>query len=48
MVGIAIIALPSGIVTAGYIDELRSRKDAKKAKKAKRGKEANEANNVMP
>ena len=27
MVGIAIIALPSGIVTAGYIDELKSRKD---------------------
>ena len=26
MVGIAIIALPSGIVTAGYIDELRNRK----------------------
>ena len=29
MVGIAIIALPSGIVTAGYIDELRNRKEAK-------------------
>ena len=29
MVGIAIIALPSGIVTAGYMDELRSRKEAK-------------------
>jgi voltage-gated potassium channel len=29
MVGIAIIALPSGIVTAGYIDELRSRKEKK-------------------
>lgn len=29
MVGIAIIALPSGIVTAGYLDELRSRKDSK-------------------
>ena len=27
MVGIAIIALPSGIVTAGYMDELRSRKE---------------------
>lgn len=27
MVGIAIIALPSGIVTAGYLDELRSRKE---------------------
>ena len=26
MVGIAIIALPSGIVTAGYLDELRNRK----------------------
>ena len=28
-VGIAIIALPSGIVTAGYMDELRSRKEKK-------------------
>lgn len=27
MVGIAIIALPSGILTAGYLDELRSRKE---------------------
>ena len=29
MVGIAIIALPSGIVTAGYLDELKNRKDTK-------------------
>lgn len=29
MVGIAIIALPSGIITAGYMDEQRSRKDQK-------------------
>lgn len=29
MVGIAIIALPSGIVTAGYLDELRSREQRK-------------------
>lgn len=29
MVGIAIIALPSGIVTAGYMDELRNRKRKK-------------------
>ncbi len=29
MVGIAIIALPSGIVTAGYMDELKSRKEQK-------------------
>lgn len=29
MVGIAIIALPSGIVTAGYMDELRNRKSDK-------------------
>ena len=27
MVGIAIIALPSGIVTAGYLDELKSRRE---------------------
>lgn len=32
MVGIAIIALPSGIVTAGYMDELRSRKEEKEKK----------------
>ena len=29
MVGIAIIALPSGIVTAGYMDELKSRRKEK-------------------
>ena len=29
MVGIAIIALPSGIVTAGYMDELKNRKENK-------------------
>ena len=29
MVGIAIIALPSGIITAGYMDELRIRKEKK-------------------
>lgn len=29
MVGIAIIALPSGIVTAGYMDELKNRKEKK-------------------
>lgn len=29
MVGIAIIALPSGIITAGYMDELKSRKEEK-------------------
>ena len=32
MVGIAIIALPSGIITAGYIDELKERKQANKKK----------------
>ena len=30
LVGIAIIALPSGIITAGYLDELRERKESKK------------------
>ena len=30
MVGIAIIALPSGIVTAGYMDELKNSKENKK------------------
>lgn len=29
MVGIAIIALPSGIITAGYMDELKSRREEK-------------------
>ena len=33
MVGIAIIALPSGIITAGYLDELKSRKENKKSSK---------------
>ena len=32
LVGIAIIALPSGIVTAGYMDELRNRKKKKEIK----------------
>ena len=32
MVGIAIIALPSGIITAGYMEELKSRKEEKKHK----------------
>ena len=29
LVGIAIIALPSGVITAGYLDELRERKKSK-------------------
>ena len=29
MVGIAIVALPSGIITAGYMNELRNRKKQK-------------------
>jgi voltage-gated potassium channel len=29
IVGIAIIALPSGIITAGYMDELKLRKELK-------------------
>lgn len=33
MVGIAIIALPSGIITAGYLDELKSRKENKESSK---------------
>jgi voltage-gated potassium channel len=36
MVGIAIIALPSGIVTAGYLDELRSRKEKSEASESER------------
>ena len=33
MVGIAIIALPSGIITAGYMDEINLRKERKEAEK---------------
>jgi len=32
-VGIAIVALPSGIITAGYLDELKARKEQKMARK---------------
>lgn len=32
MVGIAIIALPSGIITAGYMDELKSRRERQEKK----------------
>lgn len=40
MVGIAIIALPSGIITAGYMEELRNRKDKKqKSKLSKQSKQ---------
>ncbi len=35
MVGIAIIALPSGIMTAGYMDELKIRREGQKMKKKK-------------
>ena len=31
MVGIAIIALPSGIITAGYMDELKNRRENRKS-----------------
>lgn len=33
MVGIAIIALPSGIITAGYMDEMTQRREEKKEEK---------------
>lgn len=36
MVGIAIVALPSGIITAGYVEELRQRKGHKNVKTATR------------
>lgn len=46
MVGIAIIALPSGIVTAGYIDELKSRRkeEIKIKLKKRRAEEEKEQN----
>jgi voltage-gated potassium channel len=39
MVGIAIIALPSGIITAGYMEELRARKEHKENQKHQTDKE---------
>lgn len=42
MLGIAIIALPSGIMTAGYIEEMRSRRKAQEQKKKE--KECHAAN----
>ena len=44
VVGIAIIALPSGIITAGYMEEVRSRK-TKQDKKTKRNHNQNHENN---
>ena len=44
MVGIAIIALPSGIITAGYMDEINSRKQ-EKANLSKEDKCMSENNN---
>ena len=32
-VGVAIVALPSGIITAGYMDELKAKREQKKARK---------------
>ena len=32
-VGVAIVALPSGIITAGYMDELRAKREQKMARK---------------
>lgn len=39
MVGIAIIALPSGVITAGYLDELRERKEQQERKERKEQQE---------
>lgn len=41
IVGVAIIALPSGIITAGYMDELRIRREKKLANKKGRGLQDN-------
>jgi hypothetical protein len=35
-VGIAIIALPSGVITAGYLDEIRERKAQKLNEESKK------------
>jgi voltage-gated potassium channel len=29
LVGVAVIALPSGVITAGYLDEIRERRERK-------------------
>jgi voltage-gated potassium channel len=39
--GVAIIALPSGVITASYLDELRTNKEIKKKKKAQEEAEKN-------
>jgi voltage-gated potassium channel len=36
LVGIAIIALPSGVITAGYLDEIRERKAQKLNEESKK------------
>ena len=38
LVGIAIIALPSGIITAGYLDELKLRREQKEKERERRKK----------
>ena len=34
--GVAVIALPSGVITASYMDELRESKEAKESKEKKK------------
>lgn len=38
-VGIAIVALPAGIITAGYLEEVNARKQSKDGKRSKRGRQ---------
>ena len=47
MVGIAIIALPSGIITAGYMDEIKARREKLEKEKLKKEKLEKEQNNKL-
>ena len=41
-VGVAIVALPSGIITAGYLDELKAKREQKMARKISKQQKKNQ------
>ena len=41
-VGVAIVALPSGIITAGYLDELKAKREQKMARKISKQQKQNQ------
>jgi len=43
LVGVAVIALPSGVITAGYLDEIRERRESKKRNDKRAAKLAEKA-----